>query len=79
MRDTIEDVDLEIEQKDIETEFSENKIRLPDSKVIEEMNKLGVDKISNKQKVIALSIREIIRSLITNTTKTKINKFKHFK
>ena len=34
-------MDLEIEQKDNKTEFLENKIRSPDCKIIEEMNKLG--------------------------------------
>ena len=41
MADTIENLDLEIEQKDKKREFSGNKIGLQDSKVIEEMNKLG--------------------------------------
>ena len=37
MGDTIEDMHIEIEQKDIQIDFSENEIGLPDSKVIEEM------------------------------------------
>ena len=39
--DTIEDMDIEIEQKVSKIEFLENKIGLPDCKVIEEMNRLG--------------------------------------
>ena len=34
MRDTIEDMDIEIEQRDNKLEFLENKIRLPDCKVV---------------------------------------------
>ena len=49
MGDTIEDMDIEIEQKD-KIEFLENKIGLPDCKVIEEMNRLGLNKISSKRK-----------------------------
>ena len=40
MGDTIEDMDFEIEQKDNKIDFLQNKITLPDRKVIEEMNKL---------------------------------------
>ena len=50
MGDTIEDLDIEIEQKDNEMEFLENKIRLPDCKVIKEMNRLGLNKISSKRR-----------------------------
>ena len=39
--DTIEDLDEEMEKKANKIEFSENKVGLPDRKVIEEMNKLG--------------------------------------
>ena len=39
MGDFIEDMDIEIEQKD-KIEFLENKIGLPDCKVIEEMKRL---------------------------------------
>ena len=40
--DTIEDMDIEIEQKDNKTEILDIKRGLPDSKVIEEKNKLGL-------------------------------------
>ena len=50
MRDTIEDTDIESEQNDNKTEILENKIGLPDCKVIEEMNKLGLKKIKPKKK-----------------------------
>ena len=43
-------MDIEIKQKDIKIEFLENKIGLPDTKVIEEMNRLGLNKISSKRK-----------------------------
>ena len=42
-------MDIEIEQKDIKIEFSENKIGLPDSKVIE-VNKIKLNKISSKKR-----------------------------
>ena len=50
MGETIEDKDVEIEQKDSKIEFLENEIGLPDSKVIEEMNRLGLNKISSEKK-----------------------------
>ena len=43
MGGTIEDMDIEIEQKDNKTDFLENKIGLADYKVIEEMNWLGLN------------------------------------
>ena len=50
MGETIEDMDTETD-KDNKTEFLENKIGLPDCKVREEeMNKLGLKKISSKTK-----------------------------
>ena len=48
-RKTLEDTDIEVKQKDIKIEFLENKIGSPDSEVIEEMNKLGINKISSKK------------------------------
>ena len=48
MEDTFENMDNE--QKDSKIEFLENKIGLPDCKVIEEMNRLGLNKISSKRK-----------------------------
>ena len=39
MRETISDMDLELEQKDNKTHLSEVKIGIPDSKVIEKMNR----------------------------------------
>ena len=50
MGDTIEDMDFEIEQNFDEIEIPENKIGLPDSKVVEEMNGLGLNKISSRRK-----------------------------
>ena len=48
--DTIEDMDKEIEHKDNETEFLENKLGLPDCKVIQEMNRLRLSKVSSERK-----------------------------
>ena len=56
MGDTIEDMDIEIEQKDNKIEFLETKVRLPDCEIIEQMNKLGINKISMKKKVKGVRI-----------------------
>ena len=50
MRESIEDVDIEIEQKDEKRDFLGNKIMIPDSKANEELNRLGLNKISSKRK-----------------------------
>ena len=44
------DMDMEIEQKDSKIQFLEDKIGIPDSKVIEEMNRLKINKTSCKEK-----------------------------
>ena len=43
-------MDMELEQKDNEIQFLEDKIGIPDSKVIEQMNRLDLNKISCKEK-----------------------------
>ena len=48
MADTIEGMDIEIEQKDNKKEFLEKKIGLPDCKGIEEMSKLGLNNKPSK-------------------------------
>ena len=50
MDDTINDMDVEIEQKDDKISFLENKIGVTDNKVIEEMNRLDLNKVSDKEK-----------------------------
>ena len=50
MGDTINDMDIEIEQKDNKINFLENKIGIIDDKVVEEMYKLNLNKITNKEK-----------------------------
>ena len=50
MGDTIEHMDLEIEQKDSKTIVLENKLGLPDSKIIEEMNNLELKSIIQKKR-----------------------------
>ena len=71
MGDTIEDTDIEKEQKDNKIETLENDIGLPDCEVIEEMNKLGLNKMSSEEKEMGLWIDWIIDLTITNTVKTK--------
>ena len=50
MGDTINDMDTESEQKDNKKILSEKKIGITDDKLIEEMNRLHLNKISNKEK-----------------------------
>ena len=52
--ETISDMDVEIEQKDNKIQFSEEKVGIPDSEVIEKMNRLDLNKISCKEKMIEL-------------------------
>ena len=51
MGELISDMDMEIEQKDNKIQFSEDKIGIPDSKVLEEMNRLDLNKKQAKKKM----------------------------
>ena len=46
---TIEDMDIKIEQKDNNIQFLGKTRKLPDYKVIEEMNRLGLNILSSKR------------------------------
>ena len=50
MGDTINDMDVEIEQKDNKILFLENKIGVTDDELVEEMNRLDLKKITDKEK-----------------------------
>ena len=50
MGDTIEDRDIKKEQKGNKKEILEKKITFFDCKVIEEMDRLGLNKLSSKRK-----------------------------
>ena len=50
MGDTIDDMDIEIEEKDNKISFLENKIGVTDDKIVEEMKRLDLDKITDKEK-----------------------------
>ena len=50
MGDTINDMDVEIEQKDNKISFLENKIGITDDQIVEEMNRLDLNKITKKEK-----------------------------
>ena len=52
MRDTVKDMGKEMEQKDDKIEFLKNKIGLPDCKIVEQKNKMGLNKTSWKEKVL---------------------------
>ena len=49
MEETISDMEMEVEQKDKKIHFLEDKIGIPDSKVIDEMNRLDLNKLSCKE------------------------------
>ena len=49
MGETIGDMDIESEEKDNKIQFLENKIGIPDDKIVEDMIKLNLKKLSNKQ------------------------------
>ena len=51
MGDTINDMDVEIEQKDNKISFLENKKGVTDDKVVQEMNRLDLNKISDKKNI----------------------------
>ena len=57
MGDTINDMDVEIEQKDNKISFLENKIGVTDDKIVEERNRLDLNKISDKEKNIRIMNR----------------------
>ena len=74
MEDTIADMDIKKEQEDIKREFLDKKIGLPDSKVTDEMNKLGLNKILSKRK--ADRIMDILRFLLDDHKYIKKQKTK---
>ena len=69
MGDTINDMDVEIEQKDNRISFLENKLGVTDDKVIEEKNRLNLNKKSDKEKNIR----------IMNRLNKTLNKHKYIK
>ena len=48
MGETISDMDMELEQKVNEIQFLEDKLGIPASKVVEQMNRLDLNKTSSK-------------------------------
>ena len=69
MGDTIEDMDIEIEQKDNEIKILESRIGLPDCNVKEQMKRLGFEKLSFKTK----------GDRIMDTSNNSVNNHKYFK
>ena len=69
MGETISVMDVELEQKDNKIHFLEDKIGIPDSTVIEEMNRLDSNKISCKEK----------NDRIMNRLNKTLNNHKYFK
>ena len=72
MGETISDMDIEIKRRDNKIQFLENKIGITDSKVIEEMKRLDLNKISCKEQNDRIMSR-------LNQTLTNHKYFKHSK
>ena len=70
MGDTINDMDIEIEQKDNKISFLENKIGVTDDKIIEEMKKLDLNKLTKKERNNRIMNR-------LNKTLNKLNNIKN--
>ena len=54
-------MDIELEQKNNKIQFLEDKIGLPDSKIVEEMNRSNLNKLSSEDKC------DIIRNRLNET------------
>ena len=54
MGETILDMDIELEQKDKKIHFSEDKIEIEDSKIVEDMKRLDLHKYNAKINAIGL-------------------------
>ena len=50
MEETLSDMNIELEGKDNKTQFLEGKLGMPDSKKVEEMNRLDLNKTSSKDR-----------------------------
>ena len=74
MADTINETAVEIEQSDDKISFLENKIGIADDRVVDEMNKLDLNKISNKER-----INRIMNGLNKTLNNQKILKFRNSK
>ena len=57
MDGTISEMEIEIEQKDNNIKFLEDKIGIPDSKIVEEINRMDLCKISSRDKSDRTMIR----------------------
>ena len=79
MEDAIEEMDIEIEQKDNRKELLENKIGLPDSKFIEAIDRLGQNKISSERIGDMIMHRLKNYLILTNRIKTKSDNLEIFK
>ena len=79
MGETISDMDIELERKDNKIQFLEDKIGIPDYKVIEEMNRIDLTKnIKQRKKMTGLRIEKTKHFLIIKTLNLKNNKTKVF-
>ena len=54
MGETISDMDIELEQNDNKIQILEDRIGIPDSKNMEEMKRLDINKYETKKKMIGL-------------------------
>ena len=56
MGETILDMEIELEQKDDKIQFLQDKIGIPDSTVLEKMNRLDLNRLSSKEEMIGIWI-----------------------
>ena len=54
MGEAISDMDIDLEQKDNKKQFLEDEIGIPESRVIEEKNRLDLNKKSSEEKTVGL-------------------------
>ena len=57
MGETLPDMDIKLEQNDNKIQFLQDKIGIPDSKNIEEMKLLHLNKLSSKEKNVRIMNR----------------------
>ena len=77
MDKTISDMDIEVEQKDNKTQFLEDEIGKPDSKVVGEMNRLDLYILSKKGDKVMNRLNKTLNN--QKKLKTKNKKTKTFK
>ena len=71
MEETLSNMNIELEGKDNKTQFLEGKLGMPDSKKVEEMNRLDLNKTSSKDRTNTIMNWLKKHLLIVNKLKIK--------